>query len=82
MPDISAVGGGQEADAGEHQPAESDCSAVAGPSATEGCEEEGHGKVHDAVLGRSDDTNGVAGTVECPVLFVVLLEDAIGHGET
>ena len=81
MPDVSAEGGQEEADAGKGSAAKSCSLASMGQSFGEQREEKRHGKIHDAVGGCADDTGDFTIALQCPVVGIVFLEDAIIHGE-
>ena len=81
MPDIGAERGQNEADTHQHRPAQSRSLAFPGPAASEEGEEEWHREVHDAVGGRANDTGNRPISLERPIIVIVLLEDAVAHGE-
>lgn len=81
MPDVSAEGGQEEADARKRSAAESCGLASTGPSSGEEREQERHGEVHDAVGGCADDTGDLMTPLQRPVAGIVFLKDAVIHGE-
>lgn len=81
MPDVSAEGGQEEADACKRSARKSCGLASTGPSSGEQREEERHGEVHDAVGGCADDTGDFMAPLQRPVAGIVFLEDAVTHGE-
>lgn len=82
VPDMSAEGRQDEAHTRQRSAAKSCCLTLAGPSSTESREQERHGKVHDTVRGRSNDTCKLTVAFESPLAEKVFLEDAIAHGES
>ena len=81
MPNVSAEGGQEEANACKRRAAKSCGLAPMGPFSSEQSEQERHGEVHDAVGGCADDTGHFMIPLQRPVAGVIFLEDAISHGE-
>ena len=81
MPDVSAEGGQEKADACKRSAAKSCGLASTSPSSGEQREQERHGEVHDAVGGCANDSSDFATSLHRPVAGIVFLEDAVTHGE-
>lgn len=81
MPDVSAEGGQEEAEACKRSAAKSCGLASTGPSSSEQREQERHGEIHDAVGCCADDTGDFLTALQGPVAGIVFLEDAVIHGE-
>lgn len=78
---MRAERGQEKAEARERRAAQSGDLPSVGPFPREEREEEGHGEVHDAVGGGADNTGHLGTAVQGPVGGIVLLEDAVCHGE-
>ena len=81
MPDLSAEGGQDEADACKRSATKSCRLASAGPSSGKKREQEGHRKVYDAVKGGANDTSNSTTPLQRPIIRIIFLEDTIAHGE-
>lgn len=71
----------KKAYARQYNPAERRGLPSASPSPSEQRKEEWHRDIHNAIGSRANDTSNAVTTFERPIFGIVLLKDAIIHGE-